>query len=379
MKRVRLGFDARYINDQYHGIGRYAFNLIETLSRLASSAHFTIFRGNGSDSRFDWRMLSRRDNVEFLPGPDRLYWPTEQIAWLKLLEREDIHIFHSPYFVAPLLARRSLRVVVTVHDLIFDRYPEYMPQAWARPYYRAMMKNSLRRANRIVAVSKATARDLVQYYPDADGKIAVIREGVQAEFEGNMDRVTAETVRNKYGLEKPFVMTVGVRRPHKNLGRLVRAYALLANDIEHHLVLVGPGDPRFSDEAAGEVERLKLSDRVHFLDWVPETDMPALYRVADLVVLPSMIEGFGLPALEAIAGGTVVAAAENSAYSEVLGEAGIFFDPQRETALAEAIRTGLTNCQLRQRLTERGYSRLHNYAWEDVALKTLTLYDAILT
>jgi hypothetical protein len=127
---MRIGFDARFINDRYHGIGRYAFELLVALTGLAPDHYFVIFLGKGQDTRFDWGTLKRQPNVELRMGPWPLYWPHEQLIWPLLIRRTDIDIFHSPYFVAPLLAIGSLPIIITIHDLIFDRYPQYMPQSW---------------------------------------------------------------------------------------------------------------------------------------------------------------------------------------------------------------------------------------------------------
>ena len=142
----RIAFDARYISDQYHGIGRYAFRLLEGMTTAAPEVTFIVFKGRGRDSRFDWATVEAQSNVEFCEGPWPLYWPHEQFIWPLLLRRARADIFYSPYFVAPLMS--SCPAVITVHDLIFDRYPDYMPLSWSRPYYRRLMRWGIRRARR---------------------------------------------------------------------------------------------------------------------------------------------------------------------------------------------------------------------------------------
>ncbi len=156
---MRIGFDGRYINDRYHGIGRYAFELLCALIRLAPEHTFVIYRGKSQDSRFDWREIKRKNNVELHMGPWPLYWPHEQIIWPLSIRRSNLDIFHSPYFIAPLFASGRLPILITIHDLIFDRFPEYMPQSWGLPYYRIMMRLSTRRARRVLAVSECCKRD----------------------------------------------------------------------------------------------------------------------------------------------------------------------------------------------------------------------------
>jgi glycosyltransferase involved in cell wall biosynthesis len=368
----RIAFDARYVNDRYHGIGRYAFRLLEALV-VEQERTFIVFRGQEQDSRFDWRSLVAQPNVELREGPWPLYWPQEQYRWPWLLRQSRADLFYSPYFVAPLLS--PCPVVITIHDLIFDRYPEYMPWAWSRPYYRLLMKLSTRRAQRIISVSQATAHDLLHYYKILPGKVSVTREGVEPSF-GTVpheDRLWA--LRRQYKLERPVILSVGARRPHKNLARLVRAFASLVPHVAHDLLLVGPADNRFPDEAREVAAEAGLNGRVRFLDWVPETDLASLYALADLVVVPSLVEGFGLPALEAMASGTPVLATRTSSLPEVVGEAGVLVDPYDTEALASGMRELLYDEARRQRLAEAGRMRAQSFTWRQVARQVLRVYE----
>ncbi len=373
---TRIAFDARYINDRYHGIGRYAFRLLEAMVAVAPTRTFLVFRGRGRDSRFDWKTLVARPNVELWEGPWPLYWPHEQLMWPRILRRSRAELFHSPYFVAPLLA--PCPVVITVHDLIFDRYPIYMPWAWARPYYRLLMAWGTRRARRIIAVSKATAADLTHFYRTPPEKIAVIPEGVDPGFGRLMDAQGLWSLCRRYDLSRPFILTVGARRPHKNLARLVEAFAHLVAETTHDLVFVGPADPRFPDEARQTVAQHGLNSRVRFLGWVPEADLPGLYTLATLVVLPSLVEGFGLPALEAMACGTPVLAADASSLPEVVDGAGVLVDPYDVRALADAMRKLLRDSALRRRLGQAGRRRAATFTWQEAARQTLRVYDTLL-
>lgn len=376
---IRIGFDARYINDRYHGIGRYAFRLLEALVQAGIQYNFTIFLGKDIESRFDWQWLKKQPNVSFQKGPWPMYWPHEQIIWPNILKRSRVDLFHSPYFVAPLFTWKSPpSVVITVHDLIFDRFPEYMPKAWSRPYYRLLMSRSARRANRIVAVSRSTASDLAQYYPISAGKITVIPEGVETSFHPVSDNSVINQIRQKYHLRNPFILAVGARRPHKNMGRLVQAFANLTSDIPHDLVFIGPGDSRFPDEARYFSSVHSLNGRARFLDWVPECDLATLYSMADMLVVPSLIEGFGLPALEAMACGTPVLAANRSSLPEVIGKAGLLVDPLSVVDLTQAIYRILMDVNLSSKMVKTGLERSSTFSWSQTAKLTLQAYQDIL-
>lgn len=375
----RIGFDARFISDRYHGIGRYGFGLLDALSRLAPELTFVVFTGRDEQSRFDLESLKQRPNIEFQDGPWPMYWPREQIRWPALLAEQRIDLFHSPYFVAPLLASSAIVKIITVHDLIFDRYPEYMPWRWSRPYYRLLMRWGSRRAARILTVSRSTAMDLRKFYRVSNDKIRVVAEGVDPIFFPRSDNHYLQEIVDKYRLHHPFILSVGARRPHKNHVALVKSFAHLKNEICHDLVFVGPADRRFKDDTSLEVRRLNLMDRVHFLDWVNEKDLPGLYALADLVVLPSLVEGFGLPALEAMACGTPVIASNRSSYPEVIGDAGIMVDSTSVGHLADAIALGLKNLQLRQRMQVAGIAWARNYTWNGIARQVLKIYSEVLT
>ena len=377
----RIAFDARYINDRYHGIGRYAFRLLEALVEAAPQYTFLVFRGRIQDTRFDWEALAARANVELWDGPWPLYGPQEQLHWPGLLRRSRADLYYSPYFVAPLLARCP--AVVTVHDLIFDRYPRYMPHAWSWPYYKLLMALSVRRARRVVAVSGTTRADLLRYYRPPADKVVVAPEGAEAAFAPVSDRARLRQLRERYGLTRPVILSVGARRPHKNQARLVRAFAAVAPRLDHSLVLVGSPDERFPDEARAAVARLAnghgsgngLRDRVHLIDWVPEDDLAGLYSLAEVVVVPSLVEGFGLPALEAMANGTPVLAADATSLPEVVGDAGVLFDPYDEAALAEALHGLLADRRLQEQLAAAGQARAATFTWTGAARQLLGILD----
>ncbi len=375
--RVRIALDARYISDRYHGIGRYAFRLLEGVLAQAPDLTFIAFTGRAANSRFDWGPLAARPNVELRAGPWPLYWPHEQALWPLLLRQSRADLFHSPYFVAPLLA--PCPVLITIHDLIFERYPEYMPQRWARPYYRLLTSASARRARRVLTVSEATARDLAAPpYRLPPEKVRVIPSGAEPGWPGKPDAARLAAVRARYGVSGPFVLAVGARRPHKNYGRLVAAFARVASGVPHDLVFVGPPDERFPDEARQEAERAGLGQRVHFLDWVPEEDLPALYTLADVVAVPSLVEGFGLPALEAMAAGAPVLAANTTSLPEVVGEAGVLVDPYDVECIADGLSRLLRDPALREQLSQAGLARAATFCWEESARKMARVYEEIL-
>jgi alpha-1,3-rhamnosyl/mannosyltransferase len=376
MTGTRVVFDARYINDRYHGIGRYAFRLLEAIVEIASDYTFIVFTGRGTESRFDLQSLAERRNISFQSGPWPLYWPHEQLIWPWQLSRARADLYHSPYFVTPVMSR--VPAICTVHDLIFDKYPSYMPHAWSHPYYRTLMRLSIRGAARVLAVSESTKTDLMEHYGLAPGRIEVVSEGAEPAFRPIQNHRKLAELRSRYDLRRPFILNVGARRPHKNLVRLVEAFAILAPKVPHQLIFVGPKDRRFPDPLDSAVTDAGLNDRVQVLNWVPEEDLAGLYTLADVVALPSLIEGFGLPALEAMACGTPVVAANSSAFPEVVGPAGVLVDPHKAQDLAEAMGQLLDNPEQRRWLGAAGQARAAAFSWTRSAEQVLTIYRQVL-
>jgi glycosyltransferase involved in cell wall biosynthesis len=372
---MRIAFDARYINSRYHGIGRYGFRLLEALA--AGSQHtFVVFLGSQPDDRFDWQELLSRPNVEVMNGPRPLYWPHEQLWWPMILSRSMIDLFHSPYFVAPLFT--SIPVIITVHDCIFERYPEYMPDTWTRPYYRLLMNRATRSAKKIVTPSRATADDVEIYYSSTTDKIRVVSPGIDPGFSRVTDKDNLARIRSKYGLERPIILSVGARRPHKNLTRLIEAFNLIAPEVPHNLVLAGPADARFPDEAQKVVAEKHLNGRVQEIGWVDEADLAGLYSLADLYALPSIVEGFGLTALESMACGTPVLAGNSSATPEVVGDGGLLVDIKDVTVVAQAMAKILKDEECRKQLSQSAFKQAGGFGWLRSAGEMMQLYQEVV-
>jgi glycosyltransferase involved in cell wall biosynthesis len=238
-----------------------------------------------------------------------------------------------------------------------------------------MMRLSTYRARPIITVSHATAADLRHFYGIPESKIWVIHEGVDPNYTPVPDESELETLKRKYQLADNFILSVGARRPHKNLDTLVQAMAHLESDTTPQLVFAGLPDPRFPDYARQAVERFELNGRVRFLGWVPEADLPGLYRLARVAVFPSLIEGFGLPALEAMACGTPVIASNRSSLPEIVGGAGFQIDPHDPNALSDALKEVLHDEQRRGEMSVAGRKRATEFTWLQAARKVCTVFE----
>jgi glycosyltransferase involved in cell wall biosynthesis len=269
------------------------------------------------------------------PLPLDIYHPAEQPALALAAARDRLDIFYSPYFPAPLLA--PCPVVTTVHDLILDRVAEYGRGKWVRYYYRPMMRLAARKARAVICVSEATAADLRALYRVPDAKISVVTEAADPSFRPVTDPTELARVRARYDLPDRFALALGAHRPHKNLATLIEAFAMFCDRFPHSLVLAGEVHARYDDPAPAAIARLGLGERVRQTGHVADADLPALYTLAEAFVQPSLIEGFGLPVLEAMRCGAPVVASNTSSLPEVIGEAGLLADPRDPASLSTAL------------------------------------------
>ncbi|MCB0015688.1 MAG: glycosyltransferase family 4 protein [Anaerolineales bacterium] len=376
----RIGIDYTSAVHQSAGIGRYTREMVKALAHHSAGQtppqyHLFVAEAGGSSApddlgpRFSWhptRITERWLGRLWY----RLYLPLPIEGWTGPLD-----LFHAPDFVLRP-TRPGTRTLLTVHDLSFVREPDSVMPGMSHHLNR-WVRRSVDQADHVIAVSKATAQDLIELYGTPPEKISVLYHGVTPEFRPIDDSDQLAAIRAKYNLgQQPFVLSVGTIQPRKNYQRLIRAFAQV--EAEADLVIAG-GPGWHADDIFSEVTRQHLADRVHFLGFVPDADLPLLYNAADLFVYPSLYEGFGLPALEAMACGTPVIAANRSALPEVVGSAGRLVDPFDVAAMAAAIDTVLPDSRLRQSLVQAGLAQAAQFSWVKMAGELVQIYQKLLS
>ena len=347
------------------GIHAYISNLLRHLPAQAEADwQFQALVGRGAPA---------------IPGIDmrRSAWSTEtpirRIIWEQALQPAAIRqaeLYHAMAFVAPLLLPAPM--VVTVYDLSFLRYPQRLSPA-RRLYLRQLTALTCRRARRILAISQSTADDISAMLGIAKSKIDVTPLGYdEARF---MPRPAAEIAqfRQKHKLPERFWLYVGTLEPRKNLGMLLEAYASLRSAERLPLVLGGGLGWRGQDILAA-IERLGISDSVRHIGFIPAADLPFWYNCAEVFVYPSLYEGFGLPALEAMACGSPVLCSDVSSLPEVAGEAGLCLPPHDRQAWADALKAGKAAAAWREEAREAGLARAKSFSWARTAKLTLRSY-----
>jgi glycosyltransferase involved in cell wall biosynthesis len=281
-------------------------------------------------------------------------------------------VIHSTYAAPP---RARCARVVTVHDVSFLAYPEWFtPRDLA--VLNAGVRFSVRRAERVIVPSQHARDELIALLAVPEQRIAVTPEAADARFHPLDDAETDATLR-RYGLSRPFVLSVGNQQPRKNLGRLLQAWKMLAAaglDGGCRLVIAGGHHGR-RDDLASLAGALGLNEHMQLLGYVPHEDVPALYSAAEAFVFPSLYEGFGLPLLEAMACGTPVACSSVTSLPEVAGDAAVFFDPLDVSGMAATLGALVNDRELRAALRERGLRRAALFSWEACARATVTVYE----
>ncbi len=373
---MRIGIDGRYIQDHFPGIGRYTYHLARSLAVIAPEDTFFLFIDpTAGNTRYDLSPFVEAPNVRLIPATVGTFSFQQQTVFPALARQHRLDLYHSPYYLIPYAM--PCPVVATLHDMIPILYPESVPGAALPTVFLLTARLTVLRAQRVIVASQSTRRDVVRVIPSADGKASVVHHAVDEGFAPQPEGRVAE-VRRRYGLDARYLFYLGANKPHKNLVRLIEAWAALPDDVRAgaELVLAGHEDERYP-QVYEAVTRLGIHS-VRLLGAVPDGDLAPLYSGATGFIFPSLYEGFGLPILEAMACGAPVACSNTSSLPEIVGNAAITFDPHNEADMAAAMRSLLEDGDLRQDLSEAGPRRAALFTWRRAAEETLAVYRSVL-
>ncbi|HEY3110763.1 MAG TPA: glycosyltransferase family 1 protein [Chloroflexota bacterium] len=373
---MRVAIDYTPGINQRAGIGRYTRELFRELIRLDQQDEFVVFYSHPRGQRPE-QIFKGAKNVAERPLGISDRWLT--ILWYRLhvplpvdLMIGPVDLYHFPNFVLPPVRRGH--TIVTVHDLSFLLHPECADEG-LRNYLERMVPRAVRRADFVVADSANTQNDLIVLLDADPAQVEVVYPAVDERFCQIEDESALAALRDKYNLHFPFILNQNMIEPRKNIPRLIEAFARLKRDlgIAHRLV-IGGGLGWMYESVFQAVEDQEVADSVVFLGYVPDEDLPPLYNLADLFVYPSLYEGFGIPAVEAMACGTPVVTSNTSSLPEAVGDAGLMVRPTDVEAIAEAMAQVLTNPGLRADLSRRGLERARLFTWRASAEKVLSIY-----
>ena len=356
---LRVGLDVREcVAGRRTGIARYVVNLVERWR--TSDAIAPVFYGNQHTA-----LPPALAAVPVRRIAERSTFLWDQVALPRALAGDRVDVFLSPYYKSPFVA--PCPVVITVHDLLFldeTAYPQRGRRRVERAAFLTLARPMARRAARIITDSEHSRRDVVRWLRVPGGKIRVIPIGLAPAL-ARVDETDIARVRASYALPERYVLYVGNFKPHKNLPRLVRAWARVDPDVRasHHLVLAGARDDAATALDA-LVREVGLAGRVHCPGFVADGDLAALYSGATALALPSLYEGFGVPVIEAMACGTPVLCSNTTSLREVAADAALLVDPSDERSIADGLTRLLADADLRMRLSGAGLAHARAFGAE---------------
>ncbi|MEF3274287.1 MAG: glycosyltransferase family 4 protein [Chloroflexus sp.] len=355
------------------GVSHYIEQVLIHLAQIDHQNHYTIYTTRGLDQA----ALGLPAN--FVVKPSRLPTinPRVRIPWEQgiapLILRGKADLYHGCLNVAPLLS--PVPTVITIHDLAFIRFPQTF-RTYNRIYLDLATRLSARRANRILVVSEHTKREVVDLLGVAAERVVVTPNAARSHFHPPSPAALA-SLRARHGLPERFILYVGTLEPRKNLTTLLEAFALVSARLPDVPLLIGGGKGWMYQPIFARLDQLQLRDRVKFVGYIPEEELPLWYAAATVFVFPSIYEGFGMPPLEAMACGTPVVTSNTSSLPEVVGDAGLMVPPTDHQALADAIYRVLSDAELHAELCQRGLARARQFSWSDTAARTLAAYQAV--
>ena len=359
---MRIGVDARFLVAQRTGVETYFQEILERLILLGGAEEYLLYGTREVLPRLPegrWQSVEDRRGLR---------------AWRRPAPRPEdrLDLFYSPVTAFPLSG--APRRVVTVHDLSWHHVPDSY-SALDRFRQRRWVSLAVRLADRIVAVSETTRRDLSALFPEAARKTSVVPPGVEDRFFAEWGRREEQRVRDRYSLDGRYLLTLGSFHPRKNLVNLVEAYdRFRSGNPGRVLLLIAGRGGRDSGRLLSRIVRSPFRREILLSGYIPREDLPALYAGADLLVFPSRYEGFGIPALEAMAVGTPVATSDLPVFEEVCGEAALRFDPEDPDSIARGIALSLQEEPARAERIRLGAERARRFRWESSARRLRDLF-----
>lgn len=367
---MHIAIDAHSVGAKLGGNETYAINLIEALAEIDQSNRYTLYvTKREAIDRFAnrWANFSVKQT---LPHTPLVRIP---LTLVRELRRHPVDVLHVQYTAPPLA---PCPVVVTIHDLAFEHLPEtFNWRSWMQ--MRLTVRRTARRAAQIITVSEYSRQDISKTYGIASQRILVTPEAAPARFSPITNETELKKVRQTYGIERDYILSLCSIQPRKNLVRLIEAYSLLRQSRPEvklpQLVLAGKRGWLDSETFNAAEQNVRGSD-ILFTGYVADQDLPALYSGAICFVYPSYFEGFGLPILEAMQCGAPVIAGNRTSIPELVADAGLLFDPFDTNALVEALKRILGDADHRAALRARGLTRSGDFSWKATAQLTLKAY-----
>jgi glycosyltransferase involved in cell wall biosynthesis len=372
---MRIAIDIRKINE--FGVGTYIWNLVRNIAALDTANQYLLV---GTQRHFH-ELGPLPANFKQLYHPENSGFWTNHWVLPGILRRHNVEVFHVPHHEAPLFTRCKL--VVTVHDCVHLLFPQEDESRFRKQRSYLRTKRIVERAKHIIAVSHSTKDDLNHIFETPESKVSVVHNALDERFVFHHSADETKQVLERYQLKDPFVLYSGKIRPHKNLHRLIEAFAVLKNDLAEderykNLKLIIIGDELSKHQYLRlTVIRSGVQQDVRFFGFVPYAILRVFYQSAAVFAFPSLYEGFGLPPLEAMANRTPVLASNSSSLPEVLEDAAVLVNPENVFDIARGMKSILYDDVLRQKLISRGIEQVAKFSWKTAAQKVIETYELV--
>lgn len=372
---MQIGIDIRRLGD--FGVGTYIRNLVQGLVRIGCNDEFVLV---GQPSRLE-KLGRLPPNFRFVQYLNNFDSPLSHAGYQGILRRLACDVFHMPHRWVPLMMPGTY--VVTVHDLDTLFYPRENSSRYAERFRRYQLQRGLRNAARVITVSQATKSDAAKYLGVDPGKIEVVYNAIDEQIAQPVTQQERDITLDRYQVTDPFVLYAGRIQPHKNIPRLIEAFAVARSGLEGHpkfhnlkLIVIGDDINAFPS-VRHSVIRTRTQHSVRFLGFVPMETLRVFYDCAEVFLFPSLYEGFGLPPLEAMAHGTPVVTSNVASLPEVFGDSAVLVNPENVFDIARGLTQLLTDDALREQLRQRGAERVKKFSWDRTAQRVLEIYQDV--
>jgi len=381
MKRKKILIDARMASLKHAGIGRYILNLLNEIQKKEKESNFS-FALIADKKNLAQLKKQFGGNFTYFPAVSSHYSFWEQFEISFLIGKINPDLVHFPHFNVPLLMKKAY--VVTIHDIIkhYSKGKEtttkssliYWPKYLA---YRLLFRQTIKRAKKIIVPSQWVKNQLIKKYQFVKNKVIVIYEGVDPKIKRVNQKFTQKTL-DHYKINSPYILYVGSLYPHKNIPALLKAIKILSDkSYPINLVIISARNV-FQERVKKQIKKLGIKNKVKILNFLTDKELAAFYQKATAFVFPSLMEGFGLPGLEAMQCGCPVLAANSSCLPEIYGQAALYFDPQKPEKIAKMVLEVANSFSIRQNLINKGYERVKLFSWEKNVSETLRVYRKII-
>lgn len=370
---MRIGFDAKRAFHNFSGLGNYSRDIIRSLHEQFPEHEYILYtpRLNNDLTLIEGDHIQIKSPRAPLGKIQQSWWRTYGLAGE--IEKDRLDIFHGLSNELPRhLEKRSLKKMVTIHDLIFLRYPGWYPYI-DRTIYNRKFRYAARIADKVITVSEQTKQDLQEFFGTEDEKIRVIYQGCHQKFTITLDEKQKKEAKIHWNLPDEYLLYVGRIEKRKNLLNLV--IALHQQAINMPLVVVGRSTPYA--KKVREYIQAKQMKNILFLEEVQVEDLPALYQMAKIFLYPSVFEGFGIPILEALHSGVPVITSRGGCFSEVGGAAALYVDPEDPEEIGVVLKDLLNDPERQQQLISRGRQQARTFSNDKIAFQIMELYKGI--